>query len=167
MTPSSTAPAVNRTVAPRKSLWIPAVFVGFMLTVVTVNGTMIFFAQSTFSGLDTTRYYQQGVDYNAVLQASAASAALGWSAQVELNSNHLTLKMTDKAGKPVTGLNVAVHLVRPTTTAFDQVLTLQVSSDPGFYGTDLKLAGAGTWELRISATGGAAPWQATQRIFVK
>jgi nitrogen fixation protein FixH len=167
MRPSSTAPAMSRAAAPRKALWIPAVFVCFMLTVVAVNGTMIFFAQSTFSGLDTTRYYEQGVDYNAVLQASAVSAALGWSAKAEYAGNRLTLKMADKAGKPLNGLKVEVHLVRPTTTAFDQVLTLLASSEPGFYSAGLKLAGAGAWELRISATGGAAPWQATQRIFVK
>jgi len=167
MTPSSTGPAMNRAIAPRKSLWIPAVFVGFMLTVVAVNGTMIFFAQSTFSGLDTTRYYQQGLEYNAVLEASAAGAALGWSAKTELSGNHLTVRIADRAGEPVSGLNVTVHLVRPATTAFDQVLTLQTSNEPGRYGADLTLSGAGAWELRISATGGAAPWQATQRIFVK
>ena len=167
MTPSSTAPAMNSALAPRKSLWIPAVFFAFMLTVVAVNGTMIFFAQSTFSGLDTTRYYQQGVQYNAVLEASAASAALGWNAKAELADGHLAVKIDDKSGGPVTGLDVTVHLVRPATTAFDQILVLRAASEPGVYTADLKLSGAGAWELRISATGGGAPWQATQRIFVK
>ena len=166
MTPSSTAPAMN-SAAPRKSLWIPAVFVGFMLTVVAVNGAMIFFAQSTFSGLDTTRYYQQGVQYNTVLEESAASAALGWTAKAELTDDHLALRIADKAGQPVVGLHVTVHLVRPATTAFDQVLTLKAARESGVYDADLKLAAAGAWELRISATGGAAPWQSTQRIFVK
>jgi hypothetical protein len=45
----------------RRSLWIPALFVGLMLLVVVVNGTMMYFAQSTFSGLDTDQAYQQGI----------------------------------------------------------------------------------------------------------
>src|SRR3954469_23813706 len=65
----------------RKSLWIPALFIGLMLLVVVVNGTMMYLAESTFSGLDNETAYQDGLEYNATLQEAAASAALGWSAK--------------------------------------------------------------------------------------
>ncbi|GAB2178736.1 FixH family protein [Dongia sp. agr-C8] len=154
----------------RRSLWIPTLMVLLMLGVVVVNGVMIFFAQSTFSGLDTTKAYQQGIEYNAILKEAAASAALGWTAKTTVTpatgGRHLAVTITDKAGRPVQGLTVAAHLVRPVSTAFDQRLTLR-SEGAGIYGADVILPANGSWELRLSALDGTTDWQVVQRIFVK
>jgi nitrogen fixation protein FixH len=154
----------------RKSLWIPALFFGLMLLVVVVNGTMIFFAQSTFSGLDTDQAYQQGVQYNAILKEAAASAALGWTARTSVTpagaARHIAVTLTDRRGRPVRGLAVTAHLVRPVSTAFDQRLVLRPEGD-GIYGADVSLPALGHWELRLAAETGATDWQAVQRIFVK
>jgi nitrogen fixation protein FixH len=154
----------------RKSLWIPALFFGLMLLVVVVNGTMIFFAQSTFSGLDTDQAYQQGVQYNAILKEAAASAALGWTARTSVTpagaARHIAVTLTDRRGRPVRGLAVTAHLVRPVSTAFDQRLVLRPEGD-GIYGADVSLPALGRWELRLAAETGATDWQAVQRIFVK
>ena len=156
----------------RKSLWIPALFIGLMLGVVAVNGTMVYFAEDTFSGLDTKHYYEQGNEYNEIIKDAAASAALGWDAQAALaptaDGHHISLKIADKSGQPVTGLMLQVHVVRPVSTAYDQVLVLKPSSAaPGTYGTDVTLPGLGVWELRFSSPDGSTPWQMTERVFVK
>ena len=156
----------------RKSLWIPALFIGLMLGVVAVNGTMVYFAEHTFSGLDTQHYYEQGNEYNAIMKDAAASAALGWSAQAAIKpvtgGRHLSLQIADQNGQPVTGLKLQVHIVRPVSTAFDQVLALKPSAaTPGTYGTDVTLPALGVWELRFSAPDGSTPWQMTERVFVK
>ena len=155
---------------PRKSLWIPALFFGLMLLVVAVNGALIFFAQSTFSGLDTDQAYQQGLEYNKTLKEAAASKALGWTAQTTVTQTaggrHIAVSITDKHGAPVQGLQVIAHLVRPVSTAFDQRLVLGGEGD-GVYGADLALPANGNWELRLSAETGATDWQVMQRIFVK
>jgi nitrogen fixation protein FixH len=156
----------------RRALWIPGIFVGFMLVVFAVNGTLIYFAEHTFSGLDTEKYYEEGVQYNAVMKDGAASAALGWTAKTEVQSSgdsrRLHIWITDKRGLPVTGIDVSVHVARPTSTAFDQLVTLVPSStEIGVYVADLHLPAPGVWDLRISATGKASPWQTTQRLFVK
>ncbi len=177
MAPSSTARIptmtdLTRNSPPqRKSLWIPALFVGLMLLVVVVNGTMMYFAESTFSGLDTDQAYQEGLDYNTTLQEAAASAALGWTAKTAFTptaagSRHVTVTITDKAGAPVAGLHLTGHLVRPVSTAFDQVLTLRPEA-AGTYGADVALPAAGSWELRLSARDGKIHWQTIQRVFVK
>lgn len=154
----------------RKSLWIPALFFGLMFLVVAVNGTMIFFAQSTFSGLDTTKAYQQGLKYNATLKEAVANAALGWTAKAEFTTiaggRHVAVTITRKDGDPVEGMHVIAHLVRPVSTAFDQRLTLR-HEGPGTYGADVALPAGGSWELRLSATSGETNWQTIQRVFVK
>ena len=43
----------HRTVRPRRSAWIPWVFVGGMLLVVAVNGVLIVAAVGTFTGVTT------------------------------------------------------------------------------------------------------------------
>jgi len=141
-----------------------------MLLVVAVNATLIYFAEHTFSGLDTEKYYQEGVDYNVSLKDAAASAALGWRAVTAIETygaqRRVRVSIADKSGAPVVGLTVSLHLVRPISTAFDQVLKLEPAA-PGVYGADVDLPALGAWELRLEATRGEARWQATQRLFVK
>jgi nitrogen fixation protein FixH len=154
----------------RRSLWIPWLFVGLMLLVVVVNGVMIYFAEHTFSGLDTQKYYEEGVDYNTSLKDAAASAALGWTAKAAIEPNGaadtVRVAITDRSGAPVSGLHLALHLVRPVSTALDQFLDLRPTA-PGVYAAEVKLPARGAWELRLEATGGRATWQSTQRLFVK
>jgi nitrogen fixation protein FixH len=177
MAPSSTARTpttmteLARNAQPqRKSLWIPALFVGLMLLVVAVNGTMMYFAESTFSGLDTDKAYQEGLEYNATLKEAAANAALGWTATTRFNRTvggwHVAVTITDRGGVPVAGLQMTAHLVRPVSTAFDQLLTLRPEAS-GIYGADVTLPASGSWELRLSADDGQGNWQTVQRVFVK
>jgi nitrogen fixation protein FixH len=154
----------------RKSLWIPALFVGLMLLVVAVNGTMMYFAQSTFSGLDNEKAYEQGIQYNTILKEAQASAALGWTAKTTVTSTaagrHIAVTITDKDGRPLQGLDLVAHLARPVSTEFDQQLTLH-SEGNGVYGADVTLPALGSWELRLAAETGPTDWQVVQRIFVK
>jgi len=165
-----TIDAAQQSHSQRKSLWIPTLMVGLMLVVVAVNGTMIYFAQSTFSGLDTEKAYAEGIEYNTILQEAAASAALGWTAKTSFTKiaggRHIAVTIADKNGKPVDGLDMTAHLVRPVSTAFDQLLALRPEG-AGVYGADLALPAGGSWELRLSATRASTNWQSTQRVFVK
>ena len=156
----------------RRSLWIPGVFVGFMLVVIAVNATLIYFATHTFSGLDTDRYYQEGVQYNTAIKEGAESAALGWHAQIDVQpfdgGRRLHVWMTDNSGLPLTGLKLEAHVVRPVSTAFDQTLTLAPSAtERGVYVSEISLSAAGVWAFRLSATGRGGSWQSAQRLFVK
>jgi nitrogen fixation protein FixH len=154
----------------RRSLWIPWTFVGLMLVVVAVNATLIYYAEHTFSGLDTEKYYQEGVDYNTSLKDAAASAALGWTGKASIDGNggqhRVRIAIVDQSGAAVSGLKVTLHLVRPVSTAMDQFVDLKPVA-PGIYAADVKLPALGVWDLRFEATGGKATWQSTQRLFVK
>ena len=80
----------------RRSLWIPAVFVGAMGLVVAVNGIMVYFATSTFPGLDTDKAYVQGLAYNETLREARASDALGWTAVAIVEAGRLTVDLADR-----------------------------------------------------------------------
>ena len=52
--------------------------------VLLANGTMIWLAFATWTGLETDGAYQKGLAYNRTLEAAAAQAALGWRVELAL-----------------------------------------------------------------------------------
>ncbi len=64
--------------------WYPWIFVAGFLVVIAVNGTMLFFATSTFSGLSVERAFERGNAYNAEIAAERAQAARGFDFDVVL-----------------------------------------------------------------------------------
>ena len=65
---------------PKRSTWIPWVFVGGMALVVLVNLVLVYAALSTFTGVTTGKSYDRGRSYNQVLAEAARQDALGWAA---------------------------------------------------------------------------------------
>lgn len=129
---------------------------GFFGLVAAVNGVMIYFAVSSFSGLDTENAYMKGLAYNQTLHAGEAQRALGWT--VELSHRPLggdleevTVSFRDKSGRPVESLVVAAELRRPAGEGFDRALSLEPLGG-GRYGAALALPLKGQWDVRVQAT---------------
>jgi len=126
---------------PRRSRWIPYVFVGGMLLVVAVNGVLVYAALSTFTGVTVTRSYERGRGYNQVLAEAARQEALGWQAEVAWVAGRLRVAVADREGLPVGGRLQGV-LLRP----------LEGMARP----LDLATAAAGRW---VADAGNLAPGQ--------
>lgn len=159
-----------QTTTQRQAYWIPAVFVGAMLLVIAVNIVMVFFATSTFPGLDTDKAYVQGLAYNETLKEAAASEALGWQAKAEIaEGGDLILSLQNAEGQPVTGMDLRGQMVRTATTSMDRVITFTPAmGQPGRYLAALDLPANGLWELRVAGTVTATGvvWQWNDRIMV-
>jgi nitrogen fixation protein FixH len=169
MTPSS-APPFNK---PRRLVphWAPMLFVASFLVVIGVNATLIYFAQDTFSGLDTASPYERGLDYNKTLAAEAEQERLGWRAQTQVSGDsdgmrRLQVRMTDRDGHPLDSLTLAVHMVRPSDDGIDTTV-VPLSIGDGRYVTTFVLPASGQWELRLVAQGNGVAWQHSERLFVK
>ncbi|NOZ41657.1 MAG: hypothetical protein GXP02_00585, partial [Alphaproteobacteria bacterium] len=82
--------SINKNIAPftgKKALmWV----VGFFIVIFIINGLMVFFALSTFGGLETRNPYFKGLYYNRQLAAAAAQEKSGW--KISLNHIPATLK---------------------------------------------------------------------------
>ena len=50
--------------------WIPWLFVGFLVVVAAVNGVMIWYALSSWTGLAANQAYDNGLTYNQNLAAA-------------------------------------------------------------------------------------------------
>ncbi|MFO1169684.1 MAG: FixH family protein [Hyphomicrobiaceae bacterium] len=124
-----------------------AIFLAFFGVMLAANGAFVYFALSTFGGVETEDAYRKGLDYNATLGEANAQASLGWQPALALDaaSGTLTLKVADKTGKPVTGLKITGVLMRPVTNVGDRKLDGFVEQAGGIYVERLDALVPGTW----------------------
>ncbi len=125
------------------------VFFGVMLL---VNGIFLYFAISTFNGLSTEDAYRKGLKYNERLDEEARQNRLGWTNSVITSPDQrsLTLVISARNGKPVTGLNLSSKLSRPASDRYDTSLEFSETKQ-GIYIAPMKDIQAGNWTLTINA----------------
>ena len=138
----------GKTLNPRRSRWIPWVFVGGMLVVVLVNGMLIYSALSSFTGLTVSGAYDRGRTYNNVLAEAARQDALGWMPSTVLDGERLTLTVVNSTGAPVSG-TLQSQMVRPQD---GERVGLPELEGPGRFVFELPELRRGQWELRAVLT---------------
>jgi nitrogen fixation protein FixH len=151
--------------------WVPMLFIAGFLVVLGVNGALIYFAQDTFSGLDTQNPYERGLDYNKTLAAEAAVQRLGWQSKTAIVSagdgtRSLEVRITDRDGRPLSGLKMVAYLVRPSNQGLDLTVEPRALGD-GRYGASFVLPAPGQWDVRLVARYDDVAWQHSERLFVK
>lgn len=148
--------------------WIPWAIVAFMGVVVLVNGTMVWFATTSFTGLQTEGHYVKGLAYNRVLEAERAEQALGWTVTTEYSSTGVrrglvAARVQDAAGAPLDGATVTARLVRPTQAGHDMDVAL-VSRGNGVYATEVELPLSGLWDIQTQIAHRSDIYRTAQRI---
>lgn len=149
---------------PARGRWIPWAFAGAMAVVFAVNGVLIYYAVSTFTGVTVPHAYERGRGYEAVLAEAARQDALGWTAEVSLAGGALRVTASDRAGRPVPGRIEGV-LLRPV-----EGLQVPLSFAPtggGRWAAPLAAPERGQWEARLTLFGpNETPFDIRQRIMV-
>lgn len=152
----------------RRSLWIPWLFVGAFMVVLVANGTLTYFALSSWSGLETTGSYKRGSAYNSVVAAEEMQRRLGWSLEARFTGDaargELSVDLRDDRGRPLAGGQLAARFVRPTHEGYDIDVTLQ-EVRPGGYRALVALPLAGQWDVRLVAQRGEDRFFRTVRLF--
>ena len=135
---------------PNRGRWIPWAFAGFLLLVVAVNGVMIYFAVSTFTGVTVQRSYERGRGYDAVLAEAARQDALGWRAAVRFEGGALLVAATDRDGRAIPGRIEGV-LLRPLEGA--EVPLTFTPRGSGRWAAEVAALQRGQWEARLTLFG--------------
>ncbi len=154
-----------------RSGWIPWAFVGFFLVVFAVNGVMVWFALSSWTGLETTNSYERGLAYNRALEAAKEQTALGWQADFHFHQTGqrhgtLELRLQDRDGVRLQGAKVDAELVRPTEEGHDLALDL-AEREPGRYQAEVELPLVGQWEVRLAASARGEVYRLSPRIYLR
>lgn len=151
--------------------WIPWTFVAGFLLVVAVNGVLIWFAATSWTGLVTDRAYDRGLDYNRNLEAAAAMAALGWRAKLvaatRADGRHeFVLEARDGEGEPLNGLFVEGKLERPVHEGADRELVF-APVGRGLYRAVLDALPPGQWHAHLRLTRGAQRFVLSERLVLR
>jgi nitrogen fixation protein FixH len=144
-----------------------AILVGAFVVVTAVNGVMIWFALSSWSGLVSDSAYQDGLGFDGVLAESRAEAALGWKSTIAYDpKGRISVLLTDAAQKPLSGMTLSLVLLRPTQEGFDRSSPL-VEVAPGRYEAAIHPPLPGQWDVRVTVkSAGKVRFHAEQRVIV-
>jgi nitrogen fixation protein FixH len=151
---------------PRKSHWIPWTIVGFFGVVTAVNAVMIWFAVSTFTGLDRKEPYMRGVAYNDVLAEARRQDALGWTAEVEASSDRLAVDVADRLERPLGGATVYAQITRPVDAGLDFSTDLAAVA-PGRYVAFVDWPAQGRWDVLVTIEQDGRWYQEHRRLVVR
>jgi nitrogen fixation protein FixH len=145
---------------------------GFFGIMLLVNGIFVYFALSTFNGLENPNAYRDGLHYNQRIAAAERQAALGWSHRLAVGeAGRLEVTIRDKAGEPVSGLAVNGDIRRPVGDGPAQPLVFdEVGS--GIYAAKPAGLAAGNWIVSLDARGPRGGGEATayrikERLWLK
>lgn len=123
----------------------------FFGVVFTADGILIYLGSTSQDGLVTKDYYQQGINYNDVIQAKKRLAELGWTQAVtppeRTGVAPLEIRLVDGDGKPLVGKQVEAELRRPAQKGYDLTFALKEVA-PGTYRADVTLPLSGYWDLK-------------------
>jgi nitrogen fixation protein FixH len=144
---------------------------GFFGVMLLANGIFLYFAVSTFNGLENPNAYQDGVNYNARIEASRRQAALGWAHEVTLTKDgRLELSMMDRNRAAVSGLKISGTITRPASDLFTRDLEFQEVA-PGVYAAPVNDIDSGNWIAALSAadtgSGTEAIYRLKERLWLK
>ncbi|MBO0906142.1 FixH family protein [Jiella sonneratiae] len=142
------------------------VMAGFFGTIIAVNLTMAYFAESTWSGLVVANSYVASQTFDADTEERESELARGWTAHTDYRDGRFRLVLEDAAGRPVRGAAVRATIGHPVNANFDRTLTLAPAAG-GAYDAETMLT-RGRWEARLEVDrAGLATWHRAVRFSVR
>lgn len=140
-------------------LWLFA----FFGIIFAVNGAFIYFAVSTFPGLEVESSYKAGQEFESDVLAGKAQAERAWEVDAAVrpagDDASVEVRFRDKAGVDLHGLDVRVRLIHAVDPDHDHSANLpEVAS--GTYRAVLPNVKDGMWDLTIEA------YKGSERLFL-
>jgi nitrogen fixation protein FixH len=141
-----------------------AILCAFFGVTIAVNLTLAWFANSTWTGLVVANSYVASQQFNEGLAEGRREQALGWQPVFALADGALTVTLSDKAGQPLTGLDLAVTFARPAHEGEDHTIALSATG-AGRYAAAAPLA-PGLWSAELVVKQGGVQQLKRQYRFV-
>lgn len=144
---------------PITGVLVLATLVAFFGTIASINGTMVYFALSTFRGEVESHPYEHGLAYDKDIAAAQTQDKLRWRVAARVGSadpvgiKTVEAVFRDSNDRALAGLTVVGRLEFATDMARDRTLTLTETA-PGVYRGAIAVA-SGQWDLVIEANRGA------------
>ncbi|MCG8444635.1 MAG: FixH family protein [Hyphomicrobiales bacterium] len=128
----------------------------FFGVIFIVNGLFIYFALTSFRGLETESTYLSGRAYPGEIEAARVQAERNWTVNAEIDrdadgSAAVVMHVQDANGAPVSSLDAVIQLSSPLGTAYDKEIAV-VETGAGVYRGAAEDVAAGRWTVTINAS---------------
>jgi nitrogen fixation protein FixH len=144
-----------------------AILVLFFGTIISVNLTLAWFANSTWTGLVIRNGYVASQEFDQKTRELERQLAKGWQASVTYAQRTVTVELTDKAGNPLMVDSLIAEIGHPVTETWDRSIDLLPSAKAGTYSGETTL-GNGLWEVLLKADSKRlGPWSRRIRFTVR
>jgi len=126
----------------------------FFAVIFAVNGFFLYSALNTHTGIVSKQPYRKGLDYNQRIAEDEQQKRLGWAHEIHLDraTGRVRLSLSDRHGRPVSGLDIRGFVGRPSTDRHDIALRLAETSKLGSYAAIASSLTKGNWVLQLKAT---------------
>ncbi|WP_193176890.1 FixH family protein [Oricola nitratireducens] len=142
------------------------VLVLFFGTIISVNLTLAYYANSTWTGLVVPNSYVASQHFNDVTAEKRRQAALGWSAKMDYEDGVFFVDLTDPDGNAIRDAVIAAKIGHPVQDRDDQTVTL-LAEGGARYAAEVALR-PGVWNVDLSVTGPKGEvWTRAIRFMVK
>lgn len=129
--------------------------VGFFAVIFAANAVLIYYALTSFPGLEVASAYKAGQQYAAEVDAARVQAARHWSVDVKAEPVEggaaVTATFLGADGQPERGLTVTAEMQHPTASGHDRKVDL-VEAAGGSYAATVPEVGSGRWLLVLEAS---------------
>ncbi len=151
-----------------KSRWrfFPLAVILGLFFVALVNTYMIVNALRTFPGESgTVNGYELSNDYNRILNAQQAQAALGWKVVLFGKNGYLAVRMSDRDGQPMSGLTLTAKASRPVGPLSETVLSFQTDGAGRWIST--RPLDLGQWLVDVRTSAPGRDYVVTRRVIIR
>ncbi len=146
-------------------LWILAV-PALLLPVVVMNVVMLIKSTGSSAVAVEPDYYEKAIHWDERVELEAASRALGWQLELELqpgeDAPRLQAVLRDSSKSLVIDAEVEVEAFHNALS--DRRKTLRLAFDDSLYHADFPGNRPGLWEFRLQARRGEELFTATRRL---
>ncbi|MGE3882837.1 MAG: FixH family protein [Flavobacteriaceae bacterium] len=126
--------------------------VAFFGLITAANVALMWFALSTFTGIEAPNAYEAGRGFNESMARAEAQAASGWKAEADIDNaaGRVAVRLLGETSAPATGLAVKAIFRSPVTEAKDAEIILR-ETEVGRYTGAMPPLPAGNWDVVIEA----------------
>jgi len=138
----------------------------FFGTIISVNLTLAYYANSSWTGLVVKNSYVESQRFNDVTAEKRRQAALGWSASTSYENGVFSLDLTDDEGIAIRDAVVTALIGHPVQDRNDKTVTLLAEGGARYAGE--VMLDSGIWNVDLSVTGPKGEvWTHSIRFLVK
>lgn len=147
-------------------------FCAFFGVIFAMNALFMYFAFSTFGGIDAAGAYRKNFLLTSKIAAAERQNNLGWSVSGSISRSgtdtaSISLNVVDKDAQPVDVKSVTAELRRPADKRLDAIVVIQRTGPNTFRGSASRIS-AGQWDFVVTlASSRGERFHSKNRIVLK